>query len=175
MNIQKWVQRERQVWHRHFLPSLLAGVLVALIAVLYESQFSNALLLGSIGASAVILTHSKSHHLAKLHTIIVAYIFMTAVSWLIVRVSELFSISLAVEAFLAVFVVSIVLFLLDAFHPPAISAAMSLISLKAPLVALPPQILAVLLGMFILIRLTTYIFSQHLSVSEFIHEFRSTW
>ncbi len=172
MTIQQVLQRERQVWHKHFVPSLLAGALVALVSVLYESHFADAVLLGSIGASAVILTHATSHHLTTLHTIVLAYIAMMALSWLIVFISDVFMLSLSTETFLTVFLVSIGLYAVDAFHPPAISAATALITSGAPFSMLPLHIFAVLLVAFIGVRFVTYVARQQLSVREFGAEFK---
>ena len=171
MDIQRLVKRERLVWHKHFIPSLIAGVAVALIALLYEMTISNIILFASVGASAVILTNFRSHHLTKLHTTIMAYIIAVVVSYLIFLINTKLPIPLVGNIFIAVFVVSMCLFLFNAFPPPAITASLSFILLERPPNDLIFLFVAVIL-LLIAVRFITYVFSQHLSIYAFLKEFK---
>jgi hypothetical protein len=75
-----FIKREKYLWHKHFIPSFIAGIAVGLLSFLYKATLSNIILFASVGASAVILAHSTSHHLLKLRTTIIAYITAIMVS-----------------------------------------------------------------------------------------------
>jgi len=66
MKSKDFFKKERLLWHKYFVPSLLAGICVGLIAWFFELTISNILLFASVGASAVILTHSTSHPPSKI-------------------------------------------------------------------------------------------------------------
>jgi len=170
MNLDQIIQKERILWHRHFIPSLLAGVLVGLISFIYEATVSNIILFASIGASAVILTNSRSHHLTKLHTTIVAYFVTILISSAVYFFNVFIPLHISINIFLLIFLVGLALFLVNAFHPPAITASLSFILLERPLIDLLYLFSAVII-LFVLLRLLTYIFSQNLSVKNFIREF----
>jgi CBS-domain-containing membrane protein len=174
MDFKKIIKRERILWHRHFIPSLLAGVLVAFIAFVYEMTISNIIIIASVGASAVILTNIRSHHLTKLHTTIVAYVIAILVSSLVYFVNLFFPLHIAISIFVLVFLVGILLFLFNTFHPPAITASLSFIVLERPLIDMLYLFFAVII-LFILVRFATYTLSQHLTVKEFLKEFKKSF
>ncbi len=174
MNLRKFLKKERLLWHKHFIPSFLAAIVVAVIAFIYETTFSNIILLASVGASAVILTNSQSHHLTKLHTTIVAYIVAIVISAIVYFVNSLVKLDMALNVFLLIFLVGIFLFLFNAFHPPAITASISFIVLEMPLVEMFYLFGAVII-LLIVVRFLTYIVSQHLPVKDFMNEFKRSF
>ena len=171
MNFDKMVKKERLLWHRHFIPSLIAGILVGLISFVYQATVSNILLFSSVGASALILTNSRSHHLTKLWTTIVAYILSIVVALGIYYLNKLISLPLSLNIFFVVFLTGIILFLANSFHPPAVAAALAFIVLEKNILDLLFLLLSIIL-LLIIVRLLTYTLSQHLSVKEFRSEFK---
>lgn len=169
-----FIRRERQLWHKHFIPSFIAGILVAIVSFAFEITVSSIVLFASVGASAIILTNTRSHHLTSLRTAIVAYVIAIVISSLVYITNSVFPLHISVNLFLIVFLVSILLFLSNAFHPPAITASLSFILLQRPLVDLFYLFVAVIV-LLILARLATYTFSQHLSLKEFAKELRKSF
>lgn len=171
MNFAKLLRRERLLWHKHFVPSLIAGIAVAIIALIFEFTVSNIVLFASVGASAAILANVHSHHLTKLHTAIVSYVIAIVISLALYFINLRIALPLALNLFLAVFLTSIIIFLVNSFHPPAISASASFFLFERSLMDLLYLFIAILF-LFIIIRFLTYILSQHLSVKEFWKEFK---
>lgn len=163
--------RKRRVWHNHFTPSILAGVAVAIVALFYGSSVPTLLLFASVGASAAILANNKSYHLTKLYSAIIAYFISIVVSVIIYFAKPLLSTALSVDLFLVVFLVSILMFLFDSFHPPAITAALSFMLSNSPLGTLAWLFLSII-SLLIIVRFFSYLFFQNLSLKEFKKEFR---
>lgn len=171
MTLNEFLKRERALWHNHFVPSLIAGVGVAIVALVFEFTVSNIVLFASVGASAAILANVHSHHLTKLHTTIISYAVAIIISLLLYFINTLISLPLALNLFLVVFLVGIVVFLFNSFHPPAISAGVSFFLFERCLLDLLYLFLAIIV-LFTIIRFLTYIISQHLAVREFWKEFK---
>lgn len=171
MQFKKFIAKEKILWHRHFLPSLLTALVVAVLSFLYEYSTSSVVLFASVGASATILTHSRSHHLTKLHTTITAYLIAIIISLLIYFLNSAIPLANSVNIFILIFMVSLSLFLFNAVHPPAIGASISFILRKGGVDELIYLFSAVVL-LLIAVRFLTYILSQHLSVKEFEKEFK---
>ncbi|MBW2991217.1 HPP family protein [Candidatus Woesearchaeota archaeon] len=171
MNLKKFLRKERIIWHKHFAPSLIAGVAVAIIALIFKFTAANIVLFASVGASAAILSNIRSHHLTKLHTIIASYVVAIIISLILYFINLKINLPLALNLFLAVFLTSILIFLVNSFHPPAISASASFILFERGLKDLFYLFIAMLV-LFIIIRFLTYTLSQHLSVKEFWKEFK---
>ncbi len=171
MNFKKIMRKEKFLWHRHFIPSLIAGVLVGIISFLYQATVSNILLFSSVGASALILTNSQSHHLTKLRTTIVAYVLASFVALGIYYLNKFIVISLSLNIILIVFLTGIIMFLANSFHPPAVSAALAFIVLEKNISDLLFLLLSVVI-LLIFVRFLTYTLSQHLTVKEFKREFK---
>ena len=171
MNLNRFLKKERLLWHNHFIPSFIAGGVVALIALVYELTISNVILFASVGASAAILTNSKSHHLTKLYTVISAYFIAIILSLLIFTINKYYPLPTAFNLFILVSVTSLALFLLNSFHPPAISASISFILLQGPVIDLLYLFLAIII-LLVIIRLITYIVLMKFSFKEFKKEFK---
>ena len=170
MNFDKIIKREKILWHNHFIPSLLAGLLVGLITFLYQATISNILLFSSVGASALILTNSKSHHLTKLRTTIISYFITIIISLGVYYLNKLIVVPLYLNIFLLVFLIGIVMFLANSFHPPAVAAGIAFIVLDRGVIELL-YLFFYIIVLLILIRFLVYTLSQHLSVKEFRKEF----
>ncbi|KYK26765.1 hypothetical protein AYK26_04800 [Euryarchaeota archaeon SM23-78] len=171
MDVKKFLRKERLIWHKHFVPSLIAGIGVAIIALIFEFSVANIVLFASVGASAAILANIKSHHLTKLHTAIVSYVVAILISFLLYFINLQVRLPLALNLFFAVFLTSILIFLANSFHPPAISASASFFLFERSLLDLFYLFIAILI-LFIIIRFLTYTISQHLPIKEFWKEFK---
>lgn len=170
MNFHNLVIKEKRLWHKHFIPALFAGLAAAIVSLMYQATPANIVLFASVGASAIILTHSRSHHLTKLHTTVKAYIVAIIVSIIMYFFNNYFIIHLSIQIFIIIFLVGLSILMLDAFHPPSISACISFVLANHKifdLLILSTQILVLL----VIVRLITYLFSEHLSIKEFINEF----
>ncbi len=137
---------------------------------MFDLTVSNVVLFASVGASAVILTHSTSHHLTKLHTTIVAYVLAIVISYSIFLINQIVPLHIAFNMFLVVFTVAFGLYYFDTFHPPAITAALSFILVEGSIVDLMFLFCAIIV-LLVFIRLVTYIFSQNMSLKKFRREF----
>ena len=171
MTLKKFLRKERQIWHKHFVPSVIAGVAVAVIALIFEFTVSNIVLFASVGASAAILANVRSHHLSKLHTTIISYVIAIVISLILYFINLEFPLHLALNLFLAVFLTSIIIFLTNSFHPPAISASASFFLFERSLIDLFYLFITILI-IFIIVRFLTYTISQHLSIKQFWVEFK---
>lgn len=171
MNLKGFIKKEKILWHRHFAPSLIAGIGVAVIALIFEFTVSNIVLFASVGASAAILANFRSHHLTKLHTTITSYVVAIIVSLVLFLFNKIIGLPLVINLFLAVFMTAILVFLVNSFHPPAISAGVSFFLFERSLWDLLYLFLAIII-LFIIIRFLTYTISQHLSIREFWKEFK---
>ncbi|MBW2987654.1 HPP family protein [Candidatus Woesearchaeota archaeon] len=170
MQVSKWIKKERRLWHKHFVPSLIAGIAVAILTLLFEFNAFNVVLFASVGASAVILANIHTHHLTKLRTTIIAYVISIIVSIFVFLLNILRPFDLAVNLFLVIFGIAILLYLFDSFHPPAITAGASFILLERPVVDLVYLIMAIIV-LLVLVRFFAYVFSQHLPMKQFYKEF----
>lgn len=171
MKWKSFIKKERRIWHRHFLPSFVAAALVAVISVILEFTLSNIILFASVGASAFILTNSKSHHLTKIHTATKAYVISGIVSLIIFLINQLLYLHLGINVFLSILVVGMALYLTDSVHPPAISASLAFIMLNKPAGSLL-LIFALVIALLIFVRFITYTLSQDLKVKKFMKEFK---
>ncbi len=159
-------RKEREVWHDHFVPGVVAGVVLAVITAFFRLTGSNVALFASIGASAVILTHKYRHKLTVLRTVLLSYILSGLVS---VGIAQLPS-PVSVKVFLAIFLVTMLLYSVDVFHPPAVSASLAVILYNRPLIELL-YVLLVTLAMFVTVRYIIYVYHEHLTPKEFFKEF----
>ena len=168
---ERFLKKERRIWHSHFLPSLGAALAAALVTLVFKATLSNVILFASIGASAFILTNAQKHHLTKLNTTVRAYIIAIAISALVYFLNQVVPLHLSFNIFMLVFLVGLGEYSFDAIHPPAISASLSFVLLQRP----PQDLIYLFLtifGILVIVRLSVYLYSQHLTVNEFMHEFR---
>ncbi|MFC1648535.1 HPP family protein [Nanoarchaeota archaeon] len=166
MQFEQFWKQERQVWHAHFMPGIMAGMLVALVAAMFEISGSNIAMFASIGASAVILTHKYKHHLTMLKTVLLSYILAGIVGVILLMINM----DPAIRIGFSVVIVTMVLYSVNVFHPPAISAGLAIVLYDRPLFDLLTLVLATIVG-FIAIRFFIYVFHEHLSVKDFFEEF----
>lgn len=170
MNLGKLIRKEKEIWHDNFIPSFVAGLAVAIIALFFEFSEGNIVMFASVGASAVILTHKSRVHLTKLKTVILSYILASGISLLVFYASLIFNVPLQIRILVAVTLSSLFLYSFNVFHPPAISAGVSFIIFQRPVSELLALIGSVLM-LFIVVRLFIYIFSEKFTFKEFIYEF----
>ena len=172
----KWglfYKREVKLWHKYFVPMFIAGMVVAFLSFFFEASGACFVIITSVGASAVLLTYKRRHHLTTLKSAIWSYLAASIAAMIIEYVADLFGATVQVKILLVVLIVSILIINLNVFHPPAISAGLSFILYEGPLWELFLLIVAILVGFFVL-RLLTYMISDHLSMNDFWHELK-TW
>ncbi|MBW3013962.1 HPP family protein [Candidatus Woesearchaeota archaeon] len=160
----------RVLWHKYFFPALIAGLGVAIVAYFFELNSANLLMFASVGASAVTISHKYRHHLTTLRTTILAYIAGCIISLFIGAIGVNIGLSIPVQVFFVVALVSFAILYFNIFHPPAVSASISFIIFHrnpSDLVFL----LASIIILFIVIRFFIYVWYEHLSIKDFIHEF----
>lgn len=162
---------KEHIWHDHFTPSIIAALVVALITAFMELTVTNVVLFSSLAASAFILTNVHSHHLTKLHTTLKAYIIAIAMSIVIYTIAKIIYIPFEAQVFILIFLVAILLYILRAVHPPAVSASFSFLLFDAKLDTLIYLFISIIV-LLVLVRLVTYLFSQHLDLKEFWNEFK---
>ncbi|MFH1408687.1 MAG: HPP family protein [Nanoarchaeota archaeon] len=166
----EFITKEKRLWHEHFIPSFIAGLAVALLAFIFQITVANIVLFASVGSSAIILTHAHHHHLTKLRTTIAAYLIAIIFSMSIYIINMYMPLSLPVSMFILIFCVAMLMYLLDTFHPPAITASLSFLLLERRAVDLIYLFVAII-AMFIMVRLITYVLSQNLPIQKFFQEF----
>ncbi|MFH1978723.1 MAG: HPP family protein [Candidatus Aenigmatarchaeota archaeon] len=174
MDFKRFMKKERIIWHKHFLPSFFAAIIVAVLSFAFEITISNIILFASVGASAVILTNSTSHHLTRLHVVIVSYVIAIVVSYLIYFLNITVPIHMSINIFSTIFLVGILLYLSNSFHPPAITASLSFLLLERQAIDLVYLFISVIL-MLIAVRFVTYTIIQELPLKKFLKEFKRSF
>lgn len=171
MEFKSWLRKKRKIWHKHFLPSLGAALIVALISLGVKATTSNVLLFASLGASAYILTNKERHHLTVLRTILISYIIAAIISSIVYTINLFIPLHLSINLFILVLTVGLALYLFNVVHPPAVSASLAFILFERAY-----NDIIVLLGciiiLFIAVRTIIYLKSHHFSIKEFMEDFR---
>lgn len=144
---------------------------MAIIISFYDATIANVLFLASVGSSAVILSSAQSRHLLELRSALVAYGAVAVLTPLIQVLSRLLLLETAILVGLVVFAVSITMFWLRAFHPPAISAAIAFVFFDAGVTDVV-SLFALVIVVFIGIRFLVYVSSQRNSPRKFWRKFR---
>jgi len=172
MSFKKWLMHERSIWHKRFLPSLIAGVAVAIISLFFEMTVSNIVLLASLGSSAAILTHKQVHKLTILRTVILSYVVALVVSLGAMALVRFVGVTFPVAALVGVTFTTIGMYLLDVFHPPAVSASLAFVMFHVGFWEITVIFTSVIL-LLILTKLMTYAFYyEHLEMKHFWNEFK---
>ena len=78
MTVKSFLKKEKRVWHERFVPSFITAIAVASIALFLKFRGSNIVLVTSLAASLIILTHKFRHKLTILGTVFYSY-FLAAV------------------------------------------------------------------------------------------------
>ena len=170
--LKEWLYKERMIWHKRFLPSLVAGIAVALITLFFEMTTSNIILLASLGASAAILTHENIHRLIILRTVIFAYLIALLVSLLIEYLGRLFELPFSLMVLLTVTFVTLSIYLFNVFHPPVVAASLSFIMFDGGYWEMMMIFFSVLI-LLVLIKLLVYAFYyEKLIMKKFMDEFK---
>ncbi len=169
--VSKLMRRERMLWHNHFGPSLMTGLSLAIVAVFLDMTNSMVLLFASIGSSIAILTNTKAHHLVRLHTAIISYVVAIIISAGLFFFNKAVPLAMPINLFIVVFLITLALFLVNSFHPPAISVGLSFFMMDRSILHLL-FLLVLIFVLFIVVRFITYVTYEHLSIKEFWKEFR---
>ncbi len=166
MSLIDYLKKERTIWHRRFIPSLIAGIAVAIITFFFEMSASNIVMFASLGASAAILTHKQINKLTILRTTIFSYIIALIVSLIVSYIP----VSFPVAALIVVTITTIGLYLFNVFHPPAISAALAFIMISGGVWEDVVIFIAVII-LLIIIKVLTYMFYyEHLEMRKIFQE-----
>ena len=169
--LKSFLKKERILWHNHFWPSICAALVVAVIFYFLEESVGNLILFSSVGASAVILMNRHSHHLTKLFTALSSYLIAIIVGSFFYFLNSKFTFSVPIELFLVIFISSILMFLLNSFHPPAVAAVVGFILIEASIISLAWLFLLIAI-LLVSIRFVAYVLFESLSLREFGREFR---
>lgn len=171
MSWHSWFTKERKIWHKRFIPSLVTGLAVAIITLFFELTTSNIVLFSSLGASASIMTHNKIHELTILRTVVSSYLIALTVSLLVgIGISYGFSSELGVMV--TVSITLILLYLFNIFHPPAVSASLAFLILEGGFAERIMVFIAVIILLIITKLLTYMFFYENLELRKFHLEFK---
>ncbi len=169
MSLINFLKKERTVWHKRFIPSLIAGIAVAIITFFFKMTASNIVMFASLGASAAILTHKQVHKLTILRTTIISYLIALIVSLIV----SFLPISFPIAALIVVTTTILGLYLFDVFHPPAISAALAFIMMKGGVWEDLVIFLAVII-LLIIVKILAYMFYyEHLNLKRIFQEIKT--
>jgi len=172
MPFLKFIKKERKIWHKRFIPSLITGIAVAVITLFFKMTASNIVMFASLGASAAILTHKYVHKLNILRTVIFSYVLSLIASYFVLFTVHRYQLNFSITVFLAVTLTTILLYLFNFFHPPAISAALSFVMLDGSFFETVSIFFSVII-LLIIIKLLTYaFFYEHLEMRKFYLEFK---
>ncbi|MBT6774338.1 HPP family protein [Candidatus Woesearchaeota archaeon] len=172
MSLQRFINKERLIWHKRFIPSLIAGIAVAVITFFFEMTASNIVMFASLGASAAILTHKQIHKLTILRTVIFSYLISLSISGIILFIIHHYTLSFSIAALIAVTLATLTMYLADVFHPPAVSAALAFVLLDGGFWETIVIFFSVII-LLIIIKLLTYAFYyEHLEMDKFMQEFK---
>jgi hypothetical protein len=158
------------IWHGHFGPALTLGIIIIIFCLFFDMlSGAGMVMLASIAASAVMLTHKYRHHLTTLGTISFAYFIAAVFAVGLVPLLRIGRTPLKIQVFIVLFLVISILYWLNLFHPPAISFAMGFMVFEKGI----DQYLLLLLftlALFLVIRIIIYIGYEHLSIKHFVYE-----
>ena len=172
MFLENFFKRERLIWHKRFVPSLIAGLAVAIITLFFKMTASNIVMFASLGASAAVLTHKQIHRLTILRTVISSYLISLITSGVVLFLIHKYSLFFPVAALIAVTLATLTMYLANTFHPPAISAALAFVLLDGGFWETVIIFFAVIV-LLIVVKLLTYVFyHENLEMSKFMEEFK---
>tara|TARA_Y100000034_G_C6812069_1_gene365002 strand:- start:144 stop:638 length:495 start_codon:yes stop_codon:yes gene_type:complete len=151
---------------------MVAGVVVAVISLIFKFTTPNLLLLGTLGSSAAILTHQYVHRLTILRTVIFSYSIALVVSLILSDLGQKIAIPFPTAAFLAVSITTLLMYLFNVFHPPAVSASLSFFMLHGSIGETIIIFISVII-LLILVKLLTYAFYYgNVEMEHFLKEFK---
>ena len=159
MNWGKFVEHERQIWHDRFFPSLIAALAVLIITLVLQRSGFDIVLLTSIASSIVILTNKYKNRLTMLGTAIYSYIIAAVVGFIFLSIERFFNLSIVPISFLTIVTITLLIYLLDVFHPPAVGIALGIVVYQGTAINLL-LILAVTFLVFFVIKIIVSFFSE---------------
>lgn len=166
---ESWFKKERKIWHQRFIPSLIAGVAVAILTFFFQMTAHNVVMFASLGASAAILTHKYIHRLTILYVVIFSYLVALLVSLPIFYIFK--DISFPLSILLAVTFTTLILYLFNIFHPPAISASIAFLLIQDSMIERVLIFVSVIVLLIIIKLLTYFFYYENLELKKFHHEF----
>ena len=167
-----FIKKERAIWHQRFIPSLIAGIGVAVLTIFFQLTAHNVVMFASLGASAAILTHRFIHRLTILYTVIFSYLVALIVSLPIFYLMKDFEFAFPISILLVVTMTTLTLYLLNIFHPPAISASIAFLLIQDSVME-RVLIFGSVIILLIVIKLLTYFFYyENFGLRNFAREFK---
>ncbi len=171
MPFLNFIKKERLIWHKRFIPSLIAGLAVAVITLFFKMTASNIVMFASLGASAAILTHKYVHRLNILYTVIFSYLIALMVSLPVFFMIQGFPFSTPISILIAVTLTTIISYLFNIFHPPAISASIAFLLIGGTMKERFLVFVSVIILLIIIKFLTYCFYYKKLDIKKFHNEF----
>jgi len=167
---KKKLKHDLMKWPGHFIHALVLAITIA-IASMFNAYLSAAgiIIMGSLAASAITLTHKHRHHLTTLGTITFSYFIASFLTIGIVIVLRLLITPIESQLIIGVVVVGFALSWLGIFHPPALAFGIAFIVFERT-VAGYLLVFCAAIVCFVLIRMMIYLFYEHMSFKHFVHE-----
>ncbi len=153
--------------------SIIAGLSVALLALFLTKSLSQGglILFASVAATAGVMCHFPKSKSNSLRSVILSYACAIIISILIWQGIQMYNTSLVLASFLAVFSVSVMFYIFDIFHPPAISAVMGFLLYNDQQLHHLLVLFVSLIGLLIILKLLWYIYAEELQIEHFVKEF----
>ncbi len=166
----KEIKKKRLKWHSSYDPAIVLFILIVAVAFGFNLMSgAGIVMLASITSSAFILMHRHRRHLTKLGTISSAYIVGAVLSAVLVLLLSYGGTDPRVQLFAVLFIITVVLYWLNLFHPPAISFAMAFTIFQRTATEYFFILFASII-IFIIVRLAAYIVYEHLTIGDFLKE-----
>lgn len=157
-------------WHSSYNSAYVVGIAIVVAALLLDFlSTSGIIIVASIAASAVILSHQFRHHLTTLGTITFAYFISAVMAIPIAYIFRIGLVPMEVQAITMIIVIGYLLKWLNLVHPPAVAFAAAFLIYER---GIAPYLVIMLASIvtFAAIRLTIYIVYDHLTVKDFMKE-----
>ena len=167
---KKKLHHDLMKWPGHFTHALVLAIAIS-IAAMFNSYLSAAgiIIMGSLGASAVILTHKHKHHLTTLGTITFSYFIATFLAIGVAIILRMLNAPLESKLIISIVVIGFSLFWLGIFHPPALAFGVAFMVFERTTSGYLIVFCAAIVC-FVLIRMLIYMFYEHLSLKQFVNE-----
>ncbi len=168
---KKGAKKKRHIWHSYLDAGLLLGAAVALVFYFLDVLSpSGIVMVASMAGSVVVLTHKYRHHLTTLGTVFSAYVAAAVAVFILAYLFRLGAMPLLNQVVFSLIIITILLYWLNLFHPPAITFALAyLIFFRGA--ASYIFVLFASLVLFTAIRLLIYVVHEHLDIGSFFREF----
>ena len=153
-----------------FFKSLVVGLVVAILAIIFDATTENLILFSCLAASAAILVHHHEHSKTTLRVALEGYVIAGIIAILILYITTFFSLTyFPLKVFLALTLSTFFMYLFNSFHPPAIASAFAFIVFEQSIFQLLIILLAVLF-LLTLVKISFYLRHPKLSFKDFYKE-----